>query len=422
MSPSVTQPLRVAVCLLLLVALGCGAPASESASDDPYTCPMHPEYVSDRPGDCPICNMTLVRRSTLGAGSEPAGNDGGRAGVELSGEGRALAGVVTAVAHRESLARTIRAVGTVVADERRQVKAATKVSGWVEKLRVSSTGEFVRKGQPAMEIYSPELLAAQGEYLLARDAAARFAGSALPEVRRGGQDLLIAARRRLELFDVPESMMLELDRTRTARRTVELAVPATGFVTSKEVIEGQEVRPGMELFTVTDLSRVWVEASFFESEARFLAIGTRAELVLPFEGGSRRPVRVSYLYPTLDPAARTLTARFELDNPGFKLRPGMYVDVELTVESREQVVVPDSAVLDSGVRRIVFVESSPGRFDPREVETGERSDGMVAILRGVEDGERVATRANFLLDAESRLRAALPPAGESPATPHAEHR
>ena len=274
-----------------------------------------------------------------------------------------------------------------------------------------------------MAIYSPELLAAQREYLLARDAASRFAGSALPEVRRSGQDLLVAARRRLELVDVSEAMMSELDRTRTPRRTIELVVPATGFVTAKSVVEGQEVRPGMELYTVTDLSRVWVEAAFFESEARYVAVGSRAELVLPFDSGAKREARITYIYPTLDAMARTLTARFELANPGFALRPGMFVDVELAVELGEAIVVADSAVLDSGVRKLVFVESAPGAFEPREVETGERSGGKIAILRGIAVGETVATRANFLLDAESRLRGMVPSdASTKVADPHAEHR
>jgi len=269
-----------------------------------------------------------------------------------------------------------------------------------------------------------------------RDTASRFAGSELPEVRRGGQDLLVAARRRLELLDVSAEFMAELDRLRLAQRTIDLVVPATGFVTSKSVVLGQEIAPGMELYTVTDLSRVWVEAAFYESDARYVAVGRNAAIVLPFAAGERREARVAYVYPTVDAAARTLTARFELPNPQHELRPGMFVDVELEVDLGEAVVVPDSAVLDSGTRKIVFVESAPGSFEPREVETGERSDGRIAIVRGVAAGERVATRANFLLDAESRLRASVanaarPSAGSgmpaetppvTPVDPHREHR
>jgi Cu(I)/Ag(I) efflux system membrane fusion protein len=414
-----------ALLVLVLGIAGCGG--EKAATNDLYTCPMHPTYVSDRPGNCPICNMDLVLQSSLAkpAGGEAAGGMETHAAVEVGDEARRLAGVATEEARSERLQREVRAVGSVVADERRQVKAQSKVSGWVEELAVGATGQFVKKGQTAMAVYSPALLAAQSEYLLARDASARFAGSELPEVRRGGQDLLVAARRRLELLDVSSEFLAELDRTRVPKRTIDLLVPASGFVTSKSVVLGQEIAPGMELYTVTDLSRIWVEAAFFETDARYVAVGSKATLVLPFAGeaaDARREARVSYVYPTLDPAARTLTARFELANPKLDLRPGMFVDVELEVDLGEAVTVPDSAVLDSGLRKILFVESSPGHFDPREVETGERTGGRVAIRHGVAAGERVATKANFLLDAESRLRASIGRAADGAPDPHAEHR
>jgi Cu(I)/Ag(I) efflux system membrane fusion protein len=395
--------LLVAAASLLLLA-GCSSPdrADGTSPEELWTCPMHPEYVADHPGTCPICNMDLVKKE---AKPDPSGT-GERPALELGPDSLRTAGVVTEAATVGRLARTIRASGSVVADERRLVRAQAKIAGWVERLEVNSTGQFVRKGAAAMAVYSPALLAAQSEYLLARDAANRFAGSQVPEVRRGGQDLLVAARRRLELLDVPESLIAELDRTRTTQRTVELLVPASGFVSEKAVVQGQEITPGMTLYTVTDLSTVWVEAAFFESEARFVAIGQTATLRLPYDERTAVTARIAYVYPTLDAAARTLTARFELPNPGFRLRPGMFVDVELEVGLGEGVLVPASAVLDSGLRKTVFVETSPGRLEPREVETGERSGDAVQIVRGVSAGERVATRANFLLDAESRIRGA----------------
>lgn len=422
------------VLLFALVAVSACGGGGGKAATEPYTCPMHPAYVADGPGSCPICNMDLVPQRSL-AGEE-SGADAGATHVdlELADDRRRLAGVVTAEAVRATLRRSVRAAGSVVADERRQTRAQSKVSGWVERLDVAATGQFVVAGQPAMSIYSPELLAAQGEYLLARDAASRFAGSELPEVRRGGQDLLVAARRKLELLDLSADFLADLDRTRVPTRTVDLVVPATGFVSAKEVVLGQEIAPGMTLYTVTDLSRVWVEASFYESDARYVAVGAPASIVLPFAGGERRAARVAYVYPTVDPAARTLVARFELPNPKLVLRPGMFVDVELEVDLGEGVVVPDSAVLDSGTRRMVFVESAPGRFEPRAVEIGERAGGQVLIARGVAAGERVATRANFLLDSESRLRASVGrvaggavdgaggEAAADRADPHREHR
>ncbi len=442
--------------LLVLLAFACtllaaGACSSGKSPEEAelWTCPMHPTYVTDHPGTCPICNMDLVRKTKSAAGakaaagaerkilfyrspmdpavtsptpakdsmgmdfvpvySDAAGAASARgAGLDLDPDSLRRAGVVTEVATVGHLTRSVRAAGSVVADERRQVRAQSKISGWVEKLAVNATGLYVQKGAPAMAVYSPALLAAQSEYLLARDAANRFAGSQLPEVRRGGQDLLVAARRRLELLDVPERFIVELDRTRTAQRTVDLLVPASGFVTAKSVVQGQEIVPGMELYTVTDLSTVWVEAAFFESEARFVAIGQAATIRLPYDDRKSIAAKITYVYPTLDAAARTLTARFELPNPGFALRPGMFVDVELAIDLGAGVLVPTSAVIDSGLKKTVFVESAPGKLEPREVETGERSGDSILIVRGVAAGERVATRANFLLDAESRITGAVP--------------
>lgn len=400
--------LLLLACALTVLAAGACSPANHPERAEHWTCPMHPTYVADRPGTCPICNMDLVRKTKAPAEPEGAAAPGGGASVDGSAEALRRAGVVTAVATVGHLTRSVRAAGSVVADERRQVRAQSKISGWVEKLAVNATGQYVRQGEPAMAVYSPALLAAQSDYLLARDAANRFAGSQLPEVRRGGQDLLVAARRRLELLDVPESFIVELDRTRTSQRTVDLLVPASGFVTAKSVVQGQEISPGMELYTVTDLSHVWVEAAFFESEARWISIGQPATIRLPYDDRRELTSKVSYVYPTVDAAARTLTARFEVPNPGFALRPGMFVDVEFEIDLGAGVLIPASAVLDSGLRRIVFVENASGQLEPREVETGERSGDSVAVVRGVAAGERVATRANFLLDAESRITGAAP--------------
>lgn len=418
MKRSLALLLLVAGLVALLLGAACSSREHRAAAEQ-WTCPMHPTYVADRPGTCPICNMDLVPVTPpASAGAPASGTPAARAGLDSEPEALRRAGTATAVAAVGRLARSVRAAGAVVADERRQVRAQAKISGWVERLDVNSTGLYVRKGAPAMAVYSPALLAAQSEYLLARDAANRFAGSQLAEVRRGGQELLVGARRRLELLDVPESFLVELDRTRTTQRTVELLVPATGFVTAKSVVEGQEITPGMELYTVTDLSSVWVEASFFEAEARWIALGQPAIIHLPYDPQKRLTAKISYVYPTVDAAARTLTARFELPNPGFTLRPGMFVDVELEIELGEGVLVPASAVIDSGLRKTVFVETSAASFEPREVETGERSGDSIQIVRGVEAGERVATRANFLLDAESRIRGVAPrPLGTAP-PPH----
>lgn len=393
----------------------------QSLSPQLWTCPMHPEVFSNEAGRCPQCKMDLVPRVPETATATPATH----AVVEASAEGLRLAGVRTEPARREALARKVRAVGNVMADERRLYRVQTKISGWIEKLYVNFDGQYVGKGAPTVAIYSPELLASQQEYLIARQSAARFLASSLPEVRKGGEDLVAAARRRLELFDVPASLLEELERTGQPRRTVDLLSPAAGFVISKEALAGRQVEPGMELFTVADLSQVWVEGEFFESEARFVRLGQEATLSLPYDPSLRRRGEVSYIYPTFDPETRTLRVRFDLANRDLALRPGMFVDIDLAQQLPAGMVVPDLAVLDSGRERIVFVETGPGRFAPRAVEVLWRGDGKALLASGVEEGERVATRANFLLDSESRLRAALAAlgSGSTSATPdpHAGH-
>ena len=436
----------VIVVLLALAVVLAGCSKKEASSDE-YYCPMHPTYVSDRPGDCPICNMRLVKREKSAATapadpgaagrahtehgaqgatqSEPGasgaapmehgadstamtgGTVPGMAPVTLDARGRELAGIQIAVARRESVAREVRTVGTVVPDESRVRHIHTRIDGYVEKLYVASMGQYVRKGEPVLDVYSPELLASQEEFLRAREAAARFANSSIPEVKQGAADLLLAARRRLELYEVPENFIADLEKRGTALPHVTLEAQYAGYITGKEVREGQHVTPGQELYTVTDLSQVWVEANFYENEASLVRVGQTATLSLPYAGQRARTGRVSYVYPYLEPTTRTLKARLEFANPDLELKPAMFVDVTLEVDAPPAVVIPASAVLDSGVRRVVFVETAPNHFEPRAVEIGLRTAERVEIRSGLQEGERVVLGANFLLDSESRLRGAL---------------
>jgi RND family efflux transporter MFP subunit len=336
-----------------------------------------------------------------------AGTVPGLAPIDVGAEGLRMTGVQTAPAVREHLMRTVRTVGTVMADEGRVRHVHTKISGWVEKLYVNFTGQVVRQGEPLLTIYSRELLASQEEFLRAKDAAARFAGSDIPEVRKGGEDLVLAARRRLQLFDVPEGQITELERTGKPQRTVTLPSPVGGFVTTKETFEGQEIDPSMDLFTISDLSHVWIEADFYEYEARAIRLGETGRLKLPYDSGKTLTGRISYVYPTVNPDTRTLRVRFDFPNPGFALKPAMFADVELDVDSGPGLVIPDSAVIDTGERQVVFVETAAGRFEPRLVQVGARSGGRAQILSGLSAGDQVAIRANFLLDSESRLRAVI---------------
>ena len=442
-----------------------------------YTCPMHPAVTSDRPGRCPECGMKLVPTGKAsspapsGAATDAEGPDSesarpahgertllfyrnpmdptvtspvpmkdsmgmdyvpvysepgsgtaaagipGSAAVEITTEGIRLAGVQTTAAVTERLARSVRTVGTVTADETRIRHVHTKIPGWVEKLYVNFTGQLVRKGEPILSIYSQELVASQEEYLRARQTAARFASSSLPEVRKGGEDLARAARRRLELFDVPTAFIDRLERTGTVQRTVTLEAPVSGFVTMKDVFEGQQIEPAMDLFTISDLSRVWVEAEFYEYEAGSLRLGEKAVVTLPYDAATKLDGRITFISPTLDTDTRTLKVRFEFANPTVALKPGMFATVELEVQAREGIVIPDSALMDTGERHVVFVSSGGGMFEPRAVTVGVRSGGKAQVISGVAAGEQVVIRANFLLDSESRLRAAIATAGGTASPP-----
>jgi RND family efflux transporter MFP subunit len=326
-----------------------------------------------------------------------------------------LAGVQTAVAEQGNIERTIRAAGVVRADERRIRHVHTKVAGWIEKLYADFTGEAVHKGRPILTIYSQELLASQQEYLRAREGAQKLQGSSVVGARQGADAMLAAARERLELFDVPPEFIAALDHTGAPQRTVTLLAPASGIVTAKQIVEGQQIEPGMELFSISDLSRVWIEADVYESEASAIHVGQDARLALPSDPGAPLTGKVKYIYPYLSPDTRTLKVRFDFANPGLKLKLDMFVNVDLTVQTDEGVIVPDSAIMDTGVRQIAFANPTNGRFEPRLVKVGIRADGKAQILDGIKPGERVATKANFLLDSESRLRAAISGAEAQPA-------
>ena len=442
---------------------GADNTAGALAHADRYTCGMHPFILSDKPGNCPICGMTLTKiesspapGGTAGAKSAPAakpsggarkilfyrnpmnpnvtsktpakdemgmdfvpvyedeakGSGGGNlpegyATVQVGAERAQLAGIQSATAVREAISHPVRAVGIVVPDETRVRRIQSKVEGWIEKLHTNFTGQLVTKGQPLLEIYSPELVATQREYLLARAGVERMKESPYEDARQMSSGLAQAARTRLKLFDVPESFIAELERTGKVRRTVTLNAPASGYVTGKEVFEGTRVMPGMDLLTVTDLSRVWIDADLYEYEAQAVRVGQTATLETVADPGAKLKGKVAFIYPTFSPETRTLKVRFEFPNPGLRLKPQMYANVLLDLHSVTGVVIPDSALIETGVRVIAFVDAGNGSFEPREVKVGVRGDGKAQILSGVKAGDNVAVRANFLLDSESKLRAAL---------------
>ncbi len=325
--------------------------------------------------------------------------------VTMTEQGIRLSGVQVVSAVQEKIQRALRTVGLVVPDETRIHRVQTKVGGWVETLLVNYMGQLIKKGSPILSIYSPELLSSQEEFIKTRQSALRSASDAGD--RTSAQRLRQSAQRRLELFDVPPDFIKELERTGNPQRTVTLLSPADGFVTAKDIFPGQEVKPGMELYTVTDLSVVWVDAEVYEYETRDVHVGQEGVLTTTYDPSLLLTGKIAYIYPYLNRESRTLKLRFDFDNKDLRLKPGMYVDVNLMIDYGEGIVIPDSAVIDSGTRQVVFVDKGEGRFEPREVKAGVRSEGKTQVLSGLSAQDRVVIKANFLLDSESRLRALI---------------
>jgi Cu(I)/Ag(I) efflux system membrane fusion protein/cobalt-zinc-cadmium efflux system membrane fusion protein len=318
-------------------------------------------------------------------------------------------GVRTAPVERRDISRTVRTVGLVTYEESRQYSINSKIEGWIERLHVNQTGQMVRKGQPLLEIYSPELVAAQQEYLLALENSGRLAQSPFPEIAASGRRLLDAARTRLGYWDISEQQVRELENSRQLRKTLTLYSAYGGIVTEKKVFEGMRVMAGEELLQISDISRVWVNADIYEYELPWIKVGQAAAVDIPFVVGKTLEGKITYIYPYLQNETRTVKARIELPNPGLELKPDMYANVRIeTQPARDILAIPDHAVLNSGKGQTVFVALGEGRFEPRAVTTGVGNDeGYIQILSGLSEGERVVTAAQFMLDSESKLREAI---------------
>lgn len=414
----------VGVALLLAIALGwlgrgwlgsAGAPArpekvAERRGDGPcpdgaeplyWKAPMDPSYVRDRPGKSPM-GMDLVPVC-------PGEGAGDGQGLRIDPAVVQTIGVRTAPVERRDLARRIRAVGRVAYDERRVAHVHTKIQGWVERLDVKYEGEAVERRQPLLEIYSPELVSTQEELLLAARYRDTTAQSEFADVSEGGEALYRATRRRLELWDIPESDIDRLLETGEVRKTVTLYAPTQGIVTDLMVREGMEVGPNENLYTIADLSEVWLYADVYEYELPWVAVGQRGIVELSYLPDTTFEGQVTYVYPFLDPKSRTARVRLELPNPDLILKPDMFANVTIETEQRPGVLaVPEEAVIRSGRRNLVILALGEGRFAPREVRTGiDSGDGWVELTSGVREGERVVTSGQFLIDSESKLREAV---------------
>ena len=312
-------------------------------------------------------------------------------------------GVTFGTVQRRTLTTDVRTAGTVVMDEARVATVTPKINGFVERLYVNTTGQPVRRGEPLAEIYSPDLIAAEEELLLARRLDRTVGESAVPGVPSSSGELLAAARRRLRLWDVSDAQIDDVLRTGRSRRTITLYSPATGVVTEKKVTQGQAVQAGTEIYVVADLSDVWVDAQVRESDAADLRVGSGADLEFATYPGRTYKGRVTFLYPTVAEQTRSLRARITIANVDGRLKPGMYATVRLSSPTRSTLTVLRSAVLQTGERAVVFVDQGKGALRPVDVVTGRAAGEYVEILSGLEPGQHVVTSAQFLLDSESNL-------------------
>jgi Cu(I)/Ag(I) efflux system membrane fusion protein/cobalt-zinc-cadmium efflux system membrane fusion protein len=378
-----------------------GGPCAGGAEPLYWKAPMDPTYIRDQPGKAPM-GMDLVPV----CGDPPAAGGGGIAihpGIIQS------MGVRMADVERRDLTRTIRAVGRVDYDERLVAHVHTKIQGWIEKLYVEYSGQVVKPGQRLLEIYSPELVSTQEEFLIALRYQEETSGSSFPDVQESGASLLSATRRRLELWDIPDRDIERLLETREIRKTLTLYAPAGGVVTQLMVREGMEVTPNQNLYTISDLSRVWVYANVYEYELPWVETGQLAEVTLSYLPGATFRGEVSYVYPFLEPKTRTARVRIELANPDGLLKPDMYADVRIYAATVPGVLtVPEEALIRSGKRTLAVVALGQGRFEPRPVELGiDSGDGWLEVRSGLREGDRVVTSGQFLIDSESKLQEAV---------------
>ncbi|MBI3583538.1 MAG: efflux RND transporter periplasmic adaptor subunit [Nitrospinae bacterium] len=366
-----------------------------------WTDPMIPSFKSDKPGKSPM-NMDMVPvyadEEEVAAGI-----------VKIDPATVKSINVRTEKVIKKPLRRSIRTTGRIDYDERKVTHIHTKIQGWVEKLYVDFTGKEVNEGDMLLEVYSPELVSAQQEYLLALEYAKSLKDSKVEGVTSGAESLLESARKRLQLFDVAEHQIKELEETKKPKKTLHIHSPVHGIVVQKNLLKGMFVTPETHLYVITDISKIWVYADIYEYEVPWVKVGQTAEMTLSYFSGKVFKGVVTYIYPYLQAETRTVKVRMEFDNPDWELKPDMYANVKLESKMAESaILVPSEAVIRSGVRDIIIVSKGEGVFEPRDVLVGvDTGDGYLQILEGVKAGEDVVTSAQFLIDSESKLKEAV---------------
>lgn len=361
-----------------------GEKVEEQQTHQYYTCGMHPWVVLPQPGDCPICAMKLVPL-------DPAKFTGE---VTISPVVEQNIGVRVSPVTTGPLVKTLRTVGSIDYDETRLYDVNIKTPGWIEKLYVDQLGRHVNKGDPLFDLYSPELYAAQDEYLAAV---------------KGGGDLTAAARTRLRFFDVSDAQIAALEKRGTAEKSLRFTSPADGVVIDKQAVDGMKVDAGMQVYRIADLSKVWVMVTLYEDQSPFVTAGQEAEMSLPYIPGQTFTGKVIYIYPYLDKKTRQIMMRLAFDNPNGLLKPGMFATVKIhSTLATDRTLVPRSAILDTGERKVAFVSLGDGKYEPRDVKTGVQTENdQIEILDGLKPGEMVVTSGQFLIDSEAKMRESL---------------
>ncbi len=415
--------------LLVLAVLSVGSyvvsmrqsATSKGQKQARYHCPMHPTYTSDRKGECPICGMTLepIPAGGVAAGqTATVGDVPGLTSVRISPERVQLIGVRTAVVEKRPVGGRLDLVGFVTPDESRLKRVQIRVAGWVEELFVNRTGETVSAGQPLLTLYSPELYQSEQEYLIeARahhqpDSTGSHAGLA------HDADGAASALTRLTLLGVPPEEIARLSRVPVAIPRLTLRSTVNGTVLERNVTQGQYVAADVPLFTLADLSRVWVLADLYEMDITRVRVGDRATFTTDAMPGRELSGRIEFVYPTVSSETRTLKVRLSLENAGGALKPGMYGRVRVVGRGGTALVVPGEAVVNTGEHKYVFLARSDGHFEPRMVWTGTQDGDRVQILKGLAAGDTVVASASFLIDSESRLKAAIAGMGKQPQAGH----
>src|SRR4029077_4551082 len=339
--------------------------------------------------------------------SQPETAGFAEAPIHLDQAQRQMIGLTYGVAERKPVEKVIHTVGRFDYDERKLAEIVLKVSGYIQDVFVDYTGKSVKKGDPLFSIYSPDLVSAQQEYLLARENARALSDSDVPGARESADSLLRASRERLRLWDLNDAAVAALERSGKPKLAQTIYSPISGVVTEKAALKGHAVEPGMVLYKIADLSTIWVYGDIYEYELPLVHVGQEATISLSYDPTAHFTARVAYISPALDPKTRTAKVRFELKNSAdHVLRPEMYGTVELHVRLGDRLIVPSTAVLDSGRRQVVFVDGGDGRLIPRQVKVGGRFDDTLEIVDGLQPGERIVTSGNFLVDSESKLQAA----------------